>query len=423
MAENLLTHQRCMKAKPTAKVQRLRDGKGVFLTVEPSGSKYFVLRYKPMRPDGTRGDTYLGLGAFPGETTLDAAREKAAELRAVIKTGGDPRAHIKVEQAKAARAAATTFRVVADEYMARNKPKWSGHHYERNEGLLRRILLDDLGDLPVDQIDRAMMLKPLEDYYDAGRKESARRARALAALVFEHAIDTHRASRNPARELERSSLLAPVPVKHHAAMERQHVGAFLRKLAASKIGPVVSAGLRVMILTGLRDAALRGAKWSEVDLDGAVWTLPKGRQKARRDFKVPLPTQAVAALRELAKLTDKGPTSFIFASDAAEAGHIAENTLRAAVHSCGFKVTAHGFRALVKTTLTLAEYPKEWISKQLDHSDKDKLDAAYQRSDLLEKRAPMMQAWANWVERQESEADAPAALPENVVQFRLPSVA
>lgn len=418
MAENLLSNQKCMKVKPTTKVQRLRDGKGLFLTIEPGGSRYFVLRYKPLRPDGTRGDTYLGLGAFPGETSLDAARNKAAELRAVIKAGGDPRAHIRVEQARAARAAATTFRVVADEYMARNKPNWSGHHYERNEGLLRRILLNDLGDLPVDKIDRDMMLKPLQDYYDAGMKESARRARALAALVFDHAIDTQRATSNPARELAGSSLLDPVEVKHFAAMAAGDVGPFLRKLAASKIGPVVSAALRVMILTGLRDASLRGATWGELDLDGAVWTVPGDRMKAGKDFKAPLPTQAVAALRELAKLTDKGPTSFVFASDASDAGHIAENTLRAAVHSCGYKVTAHGFRSLIMSMLIRADYPREWVSKQLAHTERDKVYAAYQRDDLLEKRTPMMQAWANWVERQEREEQAPA-LPENVRQLRL----
>src|SRR5688572_27681710 len=208
MADNLLTHQACKNAKPRDRLYRKHDGRGLYLVIEPTGTKkaakkgakggtkkgtnttkkgtqYFVLRYKPLRPDGTRGDTYLGLGAFP-ETSLDDARTTASELRAVIKSGRDPRAYLKVKATQAAQRDAETFESLAKAWIERNRGDWSSHHIERNEGLLRRILYPTLGDLPIASIDRPTMLAPLLTTYEKGQKESARRARAVAAQVFQH---------------------------------------------------------------------------------------------------------------------------------------------------------------------------------------------------------------------------------------------
>jgi integrase len=168
--------------------------------------------------------------------------------------------------------------------------------------------------------------------------------------VFRYAKDTHRATHNPALDLADSRLLARPKVEHFAALERAQVGPMLRALAGSQVDPVTSAGLRLMLYTGLRDASLRGARWREIDLRERVWTVPAERMKSGREHRLPLPKQAVAVLSELAKLTRSNVNAYVF-KGRGKAGYLAENTLRLALHGLGFKVTAHGFRSLLTDLL------------------------------------------------------------------------
>jgi integrase len=194
------------------------------------------------------------------------------------------------------------------------------------------------------------------------------------------------------------------------------VGPLLKKLSSSGVEPVTRAGLLLMLCTGLRDSTLRGARWQEIDLKAAKWTVPPERMKSRREHAVPLPRQAVAILKELAKLTRRNASSFVFASRS-KAGFLAENTLRLALHGLGFKVTAHGFRSLLTDLLNERGFNADAIERQLDHSSRDKVRAAYLRSDFFDYRRKMMQWVADWAEAQQAGTAAPA-LPANVVTLR-----
>jgi integrase len=410
MAEKLLTDRKCKSVRPKASPYPISDGKGLRLVIHPNGSKYWVLRYTL-----AGRETTLGLGTYPA-VTLEEARDDAAKVRKLVGAGISPRVDRKINIARNIERGEATFEAVANEWLARHKDDWSPHHYERNEGLLRRILYPGLGALPIAEITEPMLLTPLRKAYDSGIRESARRARAVASQVFAYAKDTHRATSNPGRELAASSVLKRPEVTHFAALKIKDVGPLLKKLDVSNLDPVTRAALLLMLFTGLRDFAMRGARWQEIDLKAAKWTVPAVRMKSRREHSVPLPKQAVSLLKELAKLTRKDASSFVFASRG-KAGHLAENTLRLALHRLGFEVTAHGFRSLLTDLLNERGFNSDAIERQLDHSSKDKVRAAYLRSDFFDYRRRMMQWVADWAEAQRAGSVAPA-LPSNVLTIR-----
>ena len=189
----------------------------------------------------------------------------------------------------------------------------------------------------------------------------------------------------------------------------------LRALAASGCTPQVKAAIELMLMTGLRDYSLRAAKWSEIDLEAGRWVVPGERMKHKKDHAVPLPAQAVEILTELKRLTGRKPDGFVFASSG-KAGFLAENTLRLTLHRLGFPVTAHGFRSMLTDRLNEQGFNPDAIERQLAHVERNKVRAAYLRSDFMEHRVAMMAWLADWAFAQRDEADAPP-MPGNVVSL------
>jgi len=410
MAEKLLTDRQCKAARPKDRIYYKSDGNGLRLQIRPEGAKYWMLRYTLGGNEST-----AGLGPYP-EVGLDEARRKAAEARKLIAEGINPSIDRKVRKSRNIERSEATFESIAGEWLARNRSDWSSHHHERNAGLLRRILLPDLGSLPITEISEPLLLSVLKRHYDSGIRESARRARQVAQQVFAYAKDTHRATHNPARELARSSVVKKPEVKHFAALKSKQVGPLLRKLDASAVDPVTKAALVLMLYTGLRDSSLRSARWHDIDLKVGIWTVPRERMKSGREFRAPLPRQGIAILKELGKLTHRNANSFVFTSRGKE-GFLAENTLRLAMHGLGFKVTAHGIRSLLTDLLNEREFNSDAIERQLDHAPKDAVRASYLRSDFFDYRKKMMQWLADWVDAQRSGVADPV-LPSNVVALR-----
>src|SRR5665213_1278374 len=158
MANDLLSDRQCSGAKPKPKVFYRNDGNGLRLQVRPDGAKYWMLRYIITASDGARKESTNGLGRYP-EVSLTEAREKARQARSLISQGHHPTSAKRVQRVQQAESREATFRVVAEEWLARSKADWSAHHYERNSGLLRRVLFKELGDLPVAALTEAMLLK------------------------------------------------------------------------------------------------------------------------------------------------------------------------------------------------------------------------------------------------------------------------
>ena len=407
MAEKLLSDRKCERARPrhgelvrdkTGKVlrdsrnklvpYRLNDGGGLSLRVMPDGSKYWQFRYRYSGAENT-----LQLGKYP-EVSLEEARTECAKHRNVLRAGNDPITVRRVAKVRIQKETAETFAAMADEWLKHHEPSLAPVTHERNEGLVRRILLPKLGALPIREIDVSALLSALKGAEHKGIRMSARRARTIASQIFLYAIASGRATANPATGIVKALSARPA-TKHYAAMQANEIGTFLRALESGKgANAVTAAALRLMLYTGLRDGSLRGAQWKEIDLGAGRWTIPAQRMKRREQHSVPLPTQAVAALKELQGLTGRGPDSFVFASTG-KAGYLAENTLRIALHRLGFEVTAHGFRSLITDELYRAGFRAEWVERQLHHKDQNEVRAAYLRTDFLEQRARMMQWWAD----------------------------
>lgn len=297
-----------------------------------------------------------GLGAYP-TVTLQIARVKAQQAKLVASEGHNISSANKMAKATQATKSSNTFGLIATEWLEHNKEDWSSTHYERNQGLIRRFLLPDLAKLPIESINEQYLFTVIKKIYDNGTKVSALRTRTVASQIFSYARATHRATGNPARDLSDNPYFKKPTVKHFDAIAQSDVPKLM--IALNKTGKEQQldiktvCALKLSMYTGLRDNSIRGAKWSEIDFERCIWQVPAQRMKSRREFKVPLPTQAIDVLRTLQSLTFKDSNSFLFPSSG-KYGRMAENTLRLALHRVGFKVTAHGMRNLITHVKTQA---------------------------------------------------------------------
>ncbi|QWD31195.1 tyrosine-type recombinase/integrase [Polynucleobacter paneuropaeus] len=409
-AEKLLTEASCKAAKPKQDMYYLNDGGGLRLRIKPNGSRSWIYRF---RLDGKENTN--SLGTYP-QVSLLIARMKLAEAKEHVVKGDNPSTANRIAKANQIIKGEATFGAIAREWLAHNKSEWSSHYYERNTGLLKRYLLPDLERMPIDSIKEAYLYTIIKAAYDKGTKESARRARGIAAQIFTFARATHRGTTNPARDMADNPYFKKPPVKHFSALPQNKVGELIKALNVTGIGQKLDVktvcALRLALYTGLRDNSIRGALWREIDLDNAVWTIPSTRMKSGREHQVPLPSQAVSALMSIKPLTNHDSDSYIFPS---RGKHkiMSENTLRLALHRLGFKVTAHGLRSLITDVLNENGFNPDAIERQLDHAEKNKIRRAYLRSNFMEERVRMMQWFSDWCDTQ-----ANGKKRKNVTQLR-----
>lgn len=409
-AEKLLTEVKCKAAKASDRVYYLNDGSGLRLRVRPDGSRYWLLRFFIQGKENTQS-----LGPYP-LISLQIARAKAAEAKQIVREGLNPSVEARVKKAARVVESKSTFGVIAQEWLDHNSTNWSAHHLERNEGLLRRFLLPDLSRLPIDSIEEHYLFAILKTAYDRGTKESARRARAVAAQVFSYARATHKGRRNPARDMADNPYFKKPPVKHFKAIPQGEVASLMVILKLTgkdqKLSAETVAALKLSLYTGLRDNSVRGAKWAEIDFTTPTWTIPAERMKSKRAHAIPLPQQAVDVLKGLELLTFRGGESFLFPGKT-KTGYMAENTLRQALHRLGFEVTHHGIRSLITDVLNENGFRPDPIERQLDHQEKNQVRRAYLHSDFMDERRVMMQWFADWCD---SPVDAAALV--NVIPLR-----
>jgi integrase len=392
-AEKILTEAACKASKAKDNIYYLNDGAGLRLRVRPDGSRTWIFRY---RLNGK--EMSAGLGAYP-TVTLQIARAKAQDARALADNGQNISAAKKVARATRSAKSGNTFGVIAREWLEHNKADWSSTHHERNEGLVRRYLLPDLAKLPIESIEERYLFTVLKKVYDQGTKVSSMRTRTIAAQIFSYARATHRATNNPARDMSDNPYFKKPPVKHYEALPQEQVpllmAALNKSLSQQKLDFKTVCALKLAVFTGLRDNSIRGAKWNEIDLEKRLWTVPASRMKSGKEFKLPLPRQAIEVFKTIEPLTFRDPTSYVFPSSG-KYGFMAENTLRLALHRLGFKVTVHGMRSLITNVLNEKGFNRDAIERQLDHQEPNRTRASYLRSDFMEERTKIMQWFADW---------------------------
>jgi len=398
-----------VSVKGQLKPGRHTDGGGLHLYVKDTDRRTWVLRF--MRAGKSRD---MGLGSFP-EVSLAEAREKAATARKLIRAGGDPLdARQSVEAARTA-AVAHTFRAAAEELMADKGKGWRNpKHRAQWASTLQSYAFPVFGDWPVQQVDSEAVMRVLRPLWDRAPETGSRLRGRIEAVLDAAAARGWRAGENPARWKGHLASRLPSPRKvkateHHPALPWGDVAGFVAELRQRE--GVAARAVEMAILTACRSGEVRGMRWSEVDLDAAVWTVPGKRMKAGKPHRVPLSVAAVLLLRQM-RAGQPGAAALVFPGAKAGAA-LSDMSLTAVLRrmntvpegqtppwrdgATGEPITVHGFRSTFRVWAgERAPYPREVVEAALAHTLKDKVEAAYQRSDLMERRRPLMEEWATF---------------------------
>ena len=375
---------------------RYGDGGGLYLDVAAGGTKVWLFRYK--RFGKTR---FIGLGSLANGVSVTEARAEAARLREHLRQGRTLVVRSQERVANALEAAKTmTFDEAAASYLDSHRAGWRSARYREVKSALKRFASPVFGGLPVAAIDTGLLMKAVEPLWFS-RTTTAGRLRAAIESVLDWAkARGYRDGENPARWRGHLDKLLPArskvrTVEHMPSMPYPDVPAFMAELRQRT--DTAARALEFTILTAVRTGDIRGQereyappmRWEHVDLDAALWTIPKG--KNGKEHRVPLSPAAVSLLRGLPR-----------AGDIVFPGHqpgkpMSKGAMLLVLAEMGRNVTTHGMRASFKTWASeQTDAPREVVEACLAHTISDALEAAYRRGDFLYKRRRLMDAWADY---------------------------
>lgn len=386
-----LTDTQIRNARAGDKSRKLFDGRGLFLLLHSNGSKYWRLKYRIADKE-----KILALGVYP-DVSLRRAREKRDEARSLVADGIDPAQQRKAEKRAARIRAHNTFKAVAEAWMG--EQQWTDDYRFLVRRRLENHLFPELGERPVAEIEPPELLDALKRIQARGTLDTARRVRQLASQVFRYAVAHGLARRDPTADL-RGALPAAKPKPRAAITDPRQVGALLRAIDDYSGQPETRAALQLAPLVFVRPGELRRMEWAEIDWEGTEWRIPAAKMKMDDAHIVPLSKQALAVLKEVKKLT--GHRKYVFPSLRTGDRPMSENTMNAALRRMGYpreEMSPHGFRAMASSLLHEQGWPSDVIERQLAHAERNKVKAAYARTEHLEQRRKMMQEWADYLDR------------------------
>ena len=389
---NALTPLTVKNAKPG----RHADGGGLHLLVKESGARSWVFRFML---NGKSRDVGLGT-AGPGGTSLADARTARDALRLKVKAGIDPlqerqqEAEEALAMAQAANVAGITFKAVAEAYIETNEGSWrNDKHRLQWKNTLSTYVYPVIGDLPVAKVGTAHVLQILEPIWKA-KTETASRLRGRMETILDAAkARGYRDGENPARWRGHIAQILPARSRltrgHHKAMPYEAVPAFVGAL--HQRAAVAALALEFAILTAARTGEVIGAKWGEVDLEKAVWTIPASRMKAGKEHRVPLSPRAVEILNAVQELRQE----WLF--PAVRGGTLSGMAMSMLLRRMQVDVTVHGFRSSFRDWCAESTgYAHEVAEMALAHTIDNKVERAYRRGDLFDKRRRLMGDWATF---------------------------
>jgi integrase len=349
----------------------------------------------------------MGLGGFP-DVTLAGAYEKAREARLTIEQGNDPILARKQAQSAliAAQATELTFSKAATAYVDAHGDEWRNpKHRQQWVNTLETYAAPVIGQMLVRDVTQTHILAILEPIWKT-KTETATRVRGRIESVLDWCtVRGHRKGDNPARWKGYLDQLLPAPgkiakVEHHPALPIDAVGGFMQDLRMRE--GVAARALEFAILTAARSGEVRGMPWAEVDLQASVWTIPAERMKAEREHRVPLTEAAIRILKSPihgAELVFPAPRG----------GLLSDMTLTAVTRRMKVDAVPHGFRSTFRDwAAERTNFPRDMAEMALAHSVGDKVEAAYRRGDMMEKRRKMMQAWAQFCDQPAKSGDVVA---------------
>lgn len=369
------------------------DGGGLFLLITDSG-KYWRYSYRFAKKQKT-----LALGVYP-DVGLAKARERHKVARTQVAYGIDPGVMKKQDKAMNLSAAASTFEVLARDWFVKTSPHRQESTNKKVNAWLVKDVFPHIGSMPISKITPLNVLSALRKMEARGALDSVHRVKQICGQIFRYAVASGSTDRDVTQDLK--GALAKHSPKHYAAItDPKKLVGLLRSIYGYETScQQVKAAAKLTPLLFVRPGELRHAEWSEIDIEAAIWLIPAARMKMAVDHMVPLPTQAIAMLKDLHCITGEG--RYVFPGIRSSDRPISENTVNAVLRALGYsedEQTAHGFRATARTIMDeVLEERVDLIEHQLSHAVKDVNGRAYNRTTHLKARKEMMQRWADYLD-------------------------
>lgn len=394
-----------VKHKGALAGEKYADGGGLYLLVKAAG-KYWRMDYRLHDKRRT-----LSVGVYPA-VTLAQARDARKVAKAQLAQGNDPSNQKRADKVQAANAAACTVEAVALEFLALKKDSWSEAHFTRESRNIHKDLIPWLGKRPIAEVTPPELLAVLRKIEARGAIESAKRVKVTASGVWGLAIATGRAERDVTLDIAKA-MQPSISKNHPALVTPSEVGQLLRDMYAYTGTPTVVAALKMASILFQRPGNLRTMRWADIDLEAGLWTIPSDDMKRNKAGKangaphlVPLPLQAVEIIKGLQPLN--GTREYVFPGARDARDPMSEAAVTVALHALGYKgrQTWHGFRATGRTLIREElGYDPDVIEAQLAHTRQIAHGGAYDRAAFIKARTPMIQQWADYLDKLRMGAD------------------
>lgn len=390
-------------AKPLDKPYKLTDAQGLYLLIKPNGSKLWQLKYR----FGGK-EKKLAFGAYP-VVSLANARKLREEAKATLSAGDDPGE--KKRQEKQAKRSGNTFEEVARKWLAKNI-RWSENHAAKIQRSLELHVFPLIGKFPVADLKTADLLIPLRVAEKKGNLETAARIQQRTTAIMRYAVQESLIASNPANDL--TGAIEPPQKNHYPALPLERLQELLEHIEGYPGRLLTRLAVLLNLLIFIRSSELRFARWTEIDLDGAMWTIPAQREpipdvrysergaKMKTPHLVPLSKQAVTVLKQLKLLSGNG--ELLFPGDHDPRKPMSENTINKALRTMGYDtkvdVCGHGFRTMACSALIESgRWSKDAVERQMSHQERNSVRAAYiHKAEHLDERTQMMQWWSDYLD-------------------------
>ncbi|MGB7934145.1 MAG: tyrosine-type recombinase/integrase [Gammaproteobacteria bacterium] len=406
----MLTDTQCRTARPKDKPYKLSDGKGLYLEIKPNGVKAWRYRFELREGEATK-ESIFAIGDYAiapsGETpeeaqarrggrrfTLAEARDERTKARSLVKQGINPAHNRQLERIKRKQENATTFEAVAREWLALKD--WEDVTKARRLDMLTRVVFPKIGSLPVKSITPAHILDVLNTSAKKNGLTVAAEAKRTMSGIFELAVSTLRAEADPVYPVRKA--LPANKTQHKRPLDTAEIGQLLRDVEGHGGRHETIAAFHLMWMTLCRPSEAVGARWSEFDLDAAIWRISAERMKKRKEHAIPLPTQTVEMLRAQHGLTGRHVHLFPHRDDRTKPMVAASFRQMLNVLGWGGKYSPHATRTTGSTRLNELGFASDWIERQLAHAEPNAVRRTYNHAEHLADRARMMQHWADMLD-------------------------
>ncbi|ECG1598450.1 DUF4102 domain-containing protein [Salmonella enterica subsp. salamae] len=385
-----LTARQISTAKPTEKPYKLSDGGGLYLLVNPNGSRYWRMKYRYAGKE-----KLLSIGVYP-DVTLAEARDKRTQAKRILAAGDDPSEVKQAEREAKNLAVNNSFELLALEWHEHKKPNWSSGYADDIMEYLRKDIFPYIGKKAITDIKPITMLSVLKKMEERGVPDKLKKTRQACRQIFTYAIITGRAEFNPVTDL--AGALKTPKQQHFPHLMPTQIGPFIHAVNTYSGSKVTRIATLLLMYTSVRTIELRASEWTEFDLDNDLWQIPKERMKMRRPHLVPLSRQVKSHLLELKEITGWGKYVFPGRNDAHKP--MSEASINQVIKRIGFagKVTGHGFRHTMSTILHEKGFNSAWIEAQLAHADRNTIRGTYNHAQYLDGRREMLQWYADYLD-------------------------